>query len=154
MPQSNRRVPFSVLVDHSDDRVLMALSGDLGLETQEQFEEGVRGLEGQPVRSLVVDLNGVTNMDSTGAFLLLDLYQRIGSSASVTFEGGSPEIQSLFETAGLDRILPIQYPGGGRFASSGRALAERELSEDPSLSAALRPHAGLPRASLPPRHRR
>ena len=154
MPQANRRVPFRALVDRSDDRVLLALSGELGVEAQEQFEEYVRGLEGEPARSLVVDLSGLTFMDSTGAFLLLDLYQRLGSDVSITLEGGSPEIQSLFETAGLDRKLTIEYPEGGRFAGSGRALAERELSEDSSLSAALRPHAGLPSSSLRPRRKR
>jgi len=154
VPQANRRMPFRALVDRSDDRVLLALSGELLLDVQEQFEESVRGLEGESVRSLVVDLSGLTSMDSTGAFLLLDLYQRLGSGVSITLEGASPEIQSLFEAAGLDRILPIEYPGGGRFAGSGRVLAERELSEEPSLSAALRPHAGLPPTSLPPRRKR
>jgi anti-anti-sigma factor len=154
VPQANRRVPFRALVDRSDDRVLLALSGELSLEVQEQFEEGVRGLEGERARLLVIDLSGLTFMDSTGAFLLLDLYQRLGSGVSVTLEGGSPEIQSLFEAAGLDRKLPIEYPEGGRFAGSGRALAERELSEESSLSAALRPHAGLPPTLLPPRRKR
>jgi anti-anti-sigma factor len=154
VPQANRGVPFRALVDRSDDRVMLALSGELGLEAQAQFEEAVRGLEGEPVRSLVVDLSGLTFMDSTGAFLLLDLYKRVGSGVSVTLEGASPEIQSLFEAAGLDRILPIEYPQGSRFAGSGRVLAERELSEEPSLSAALRPHAGLPPTSLPPRRKR
>lgn len=154
MPQANSRVPFRALVDRSDDRVLLALSGELSLEVQAQFEEYVRGLEREPARSLVVDLSGLTSMDSTGAFLLLDLYQRLGSGVSITLEGGSPEIQSLFEAAGLDRKLPIEYPEGGRFAGSGRAFAERELSEDSSLSAALRPHAGLPPTSLPRRHKR
>ena len=153
MPRANRHVPFRSLIDRSDDRVLLALSGELSLDAQKQFEEGVQGLEGEPVRSLVVDLSGLTSMDSTGAFLLLDLYKRVGSGVSVTLEGASPEIQSLFEAAGLDRILPIEYPQGG-FAGSGRVLAERELSEEPSLSAALRPHAGLPPTSLPPRRKR
>lgn len=154
MPQDNQSVPFRVFVDRSDDRVMLALSGELCLDVQAQFEEGVRGLEGEPVRSLVVDLSGLTSMDSTGAFLLLDLYQRLGSGVSITLEGGSPEIQGLFEAAGLDRRLPIEYPEGGRFAGDGRALAERELSEDTSLSAALRPHAGLRPTALPPRHKR
>ena len=154
MPQANQGVPFRALVDRSDDRVMLALSGELSLGAQEQFEEGVRGLEGEPVRSLMVDLSGLTFMDSTGAFLLLDLYQRLGSGVSITLEGGSPEIQSLFEAAGLDRRLPIEYPEGGRFAGSGRALAEKELSEDSSLSAAMRPHAGLRPTSLPPRYKR
>lgn len=154
MPRANRHVPFRALIDRSDDHVLLALSGELSLEGQEKFEEGVRGLEAEPARSLVVDLSGLTSMDSTGAFLLLDLYKRVGSETSVTLEGASPEIQSLFEAAGLDRILPIEYPGGGRFAGSGRVLAERELSEEPSLSAALRPHAGLPPTSLSPRRKR
>ncbi len=154
MPQANQSVPFRALVDRSDDRVMLALSGELSLEAQEKFEEVVQGLEGEPGRSLVVDLSGLTSMDSTGAFLLLDLYKRVGSETSVTLEGASPEIQSLFEAAGLDRILPIEYPEGGRFAGSGRALAEKEFSEDQSLSAAMRPHAGLRPTSLPPRYKR
>jgi anti-anti-sigma factor len=154
VPRANRHVPFRALIDRSDDRVLLALSGELSLEVQEKFEEGVRGLQSEPARSLVVDLSGLTAMDSTGAFLLLDLYKRVGSEVSVTVEGASPEIQGLFEAAGLDRILPIEYPKGGRFAGTGRVLAERELSEEPSLSAALRPHAGLPPTSLPPRRKR
>jgi anti-anti-sigma regulatory factor len=57
------------------------------------------------VRTLVVDLSGLTFVDSTAAYLLLQLQHRFEGRATVTFEGGTRQTQNLLETAGLQGSL-------------------------------------------------
>ena len=75
-PSAGDRMPFRALIDHTGDRVLLALSGEFTIEAGQRFEEAVEEIERAPVSDLIVDLSGITFMDSTGAFLLLEAYKR------------------------------------------------------------------------------
>src|SRR5947208_4815203 len=108
------QLPFSIRVDREGDKVFIALFGDFNLSYQGEFEEALSELDRERVTSVVVDLSGLTFMDSTGLFLLLNLWKRShGEETSIVFEGGSEEIQNLFEATGVDHVLPV--------ASSGRS---------------------------------
>jgi anti-anti-sigma regulatory factor len=125
-------VPFGMLVDRSADRVLVALTGEFTMQSGQRFEDGVREIEHLPVHVLVVDLSGLTFIDSTAAFLLLQLQHRFEGRATVTFEGGTPRTQALLQTAG--------FQGG---------LGESNPDHPPRHP----PQIGLPYPELPP-HRR
>lgn len=144
---------FDVLIDRSADRVLLALSGEFGVDAGEQFEQAVEELERERIGQLIVDLGGITFMDTTAAFLLLDLYNRFKANARVTFEGGSPEAQRMLEAAGLAGVLPIAFPGGAQPPPAPPGGPDHDWNADPGHPHHPHPYMGLPRRDMPPRHR-
>ena len=63
-PQATR-MPFGVLIDRNGDRVLLGLSGEFSADAGNRFEEAVAEIAREPVADLIVDLSGITFMDST-----------------------------------------------------------------------------------------
>ena len=145
-PEVNDHLPFRVLVDCNGDHVLIALSGEFGVDSRRQVDEALGELDREHVGMLVVDLSGVTFMDSTALLILVQLYRRYRDSATVSIEGGSPEIHTQFENSGLDRVMPIEYP------DAGRHLAQK-WGDDPTHPLRRHPHMGLPHPTLPKRRR-
>ena len=147
-PSASERAPFGVLIDRSGDRVLLALSGELGVDSGRRFEEAVAEVGRERVGQLIVDIGGISFIDTTGAFLLLELFNRFKTDARVTFEGGSPQVQRMFETAGLGGVLPGTAPSP---ASHGAP------DDDWTVSHGHQRHShsyiGLPRRDMPPRQR-
>jgi anti-sigma B factor antagonist len=148
---ASERTPFSVLIDRSGDRVLLALSGEFAVDAGKRFEEAVEEVERERVAQLIVDLGGITFMDTTAAFLLLDLYNRFKANARVTFEGGSPQVQRMFEASGLGAALPIGFPGAPQQAPHGGP--DQDWSANPTHPHHAHPYIGLPRRDMPPRRR-
>ena len=121
------QLPFSIRVDREGDKVFIALFGDFNLSYQGEFEEALSELDRERVTSVVVDLSGLTFMDSTGLFLLLNLWKRCHREGiGIVFEGGSQEIQDLFEVTAMDQILPVVPPGGS--STTGRRGSSAQLS--------------------------
>ena len=110
-PDTSARMPFGVLINRNGNHVLLGLSGEFSSEAGSRFEEAIEEISREPVADLIVDLSGITYMDSSGAFLLYELYKRFSGQANVMLEGGSGEIQRIFESAGLIGVLPIAFPG-------------------------------------------
>jgi anti-anti-sigma factor len=149
---ASERMPFGVLIDRSADRVLLALSGEFGVDAGKRFEEAVEEVEREPIAQLIVDLGGITFMDTTAAFLLLDLYNRFKSRARVTFEGGSPQVQRMCEASGLAAALPIGFPGAGQPAAP-HGGPDQDWNANPAHPHHGHPYIGLPRREMPPRRR-
>jgi anti-anti-sigma regulatory factor len=99
------------------------------MEHGRRFEEGLQEVAQEAVHELVVDLSGLTFIDSTAAYLLLQLQHRF--EGRVSFEGGTRQTQGLLQTAGLR----------GSMGQSNTDVARHP------------PPIGLPHPMLPP-HRR
>jgi len=101
------------------------LRGELDLHTAHLFKEGVEGRLGGPVRHLVVNLAGLTFIDSSGLGALLGrlrwLRERGGRMALVGTRG---RIQGVLELSGLARLVPLF-----RGERSAAAAVEREGGE-------------------------
>jgi len=124
---SGGQLLLSITVDREGDKVFIALAGDLSLSSQAEFEEKLRELYRERVMSVLVDLSSLTFMDSTGLFLLLNLWKRCHREGiGIVFEGGSQEIQDLFEVTAMDQILPVVPPGGS--STTGRRGSSAQLS--------------------------
>ncbi len=83
---------------------------------------------------IVLDLAGVTHMDSTGLGVLVGVQRRLPASGAIAVAGARPGVQSLFELTGLDRTFKL-------FPTVEAAAAE--------LSAPAAPRPGLsPDAAL------
>jgi len=145
------RAPFDVLVDKMGDRVLLALTGEFGVDSGGRFEAAVEDLEQSSVEELTVDLSGVTSIDSTGVFLLLDAYKRFSAGARVNFEGATPQVQRSFESVGMGSVLTVPLGGGANPAGGHMPGPAHDVASAPG-----HPHhsdIGLPHPELPPRRR-
>jgi anti-anti-sigma factor len=152
-PTTSARMPFGVLIDRNGDRVLLGLSGDFSADAGKRFEEAVEEIAREPVANLIVDLSGITFMDQSSAFLLYELYKRFSGHAKVMFEGGSAEIQGLFESAGLTAVLPIAFPGAAHQSTSPGGGPDHDWTVDPTHPHHAVPYVGIPRPGMGPRFR-
>ena len=152
-PSAGDRMPFRALIDHTGDRVLLALSGEFTLEAGQQFEQALDEIGRAPVTDLIVDLSGITFVDSNAAFLLFEAYKRFSPRATVMFEGGSAEMQRIFETAGLTAVLPIAFPGVAHPSTAPAGGTDHDWTVNPTHPHHGVPYIGIPRPGMPPRHR-
>lgn len=101
------------------DRAVLSLRGELDLSTVPEAEEVLERLESEAGSStLVVDLQGLTFMDSTGLRFLLAAYERgRRSDRRLLLVRGNEPVQRVFRLTQLDERLtfvddPDAVPGG------------------------------------------
>jgi anti-anti-sigma factor len=150
---TSARMPFGVLINRNGNRVLLGLSGEFSSEGGSRFEEAIEEISHEPVADLIVDLSGITYMDASGAYLLYELYKRFRGQANVMIEGGSGEIQRIFESAGLIGVMPIAFPGAAHPSSFPAAGPDHDWRGDPGHPHRAVPYVGLPRPGMWPRRR-
>ena len=87
----------------------LALSGDLDMSATFVLEPVLdRLLAGAP-SELVLDLAGVPFVDSSGLGLLIATHERTtDADVAMAITGAGPEIQRVFQIAGLDGVLPVR----------------------------------------------
>jgi anti-sigma B factor antagonist len=104
---------FHIEVDREDSVARVRPVGDLDLATVGDLDARLEQLRAQGVRQLVLDLRGLTFMDSTG----LSLTARWSAEAArdgfdFGLVRGSRPIRRLFELTGMDSRLPFVEPDG------------------------------------------
>ena len=105
------RPQFSVeLVHAGDDVAVIALSGEVDIYSAPQFKETlVSGID-EGARRIIVDLTGVTFIDSTALGVLVSGAKRVRPlNGSLDIVCDDENITRIFEITGLDRIFGI-YP--------------------------------------------
>jgi anti-sigma B factor antagonist len=98
--------PFRVLVDVEDRAALVRLSGELDMSTSGGIYSALARLAGENPDRLVIDLRGVTFMDSTGLRALLDAHgwaARRGWQFALV--RGPRQVQRVFEIVALEEVL-------------------------------------------------
>jgi anti-sigma B factor antagonist len=89
---------------------VIAVSGEVDLYAGPDFRRHVRAVIESGKRRLVVDLSHVRFMDSTGLGVLFSALKRLRSlDGGLAIVSDDPQIYSLFEVVGLERVLAI-YP--------------------------------------------
>ena len=94
-----------------ENRCLTAsLSGELDHHrAREVMEELDRQIELELPRQLVVDMGGVTFMDSSGIAVLLRAYRRMAQlEGSMTVTNVPDQAERVFRAAGLHRIIKFE----------------------------------------------
>lgn len=88
-------------------RLLITLSGDIDIATADdlgrQIAAGMEAGTGAAV-DVVIDLSGVTFMDTSGIALLIDV---ANAAASIQLRDPSNQVRRVIEAAGLTSILPM-----------------------------------------------
>jgi anti-anti-sigma factor len=102
-------VGVEVETEQRDDGVRVAISGDLDVASAPTVEERLVELE-QPggLPDLVLDLRGLSFIDSTGLSLLINTDSRVRKAGRhVTIVSGRGAPRRLLETTGLTRRLDV-----------------------------------------------
>ena len=104
--------PFSCQVKPERNHVVVAPRGELDMATVGAVEQELRQLRGAGFGHIILDLGGLTFMDSSG----LHLVTRWAAEASedgfeFELEPGTPAVQRVFELASMTEMLPFRNRG-------------------------------------------
>jgi anti-sigma B factor antagonist len=90
------------------DAVITRLSGILSLETVHTFIEAMRP---EPAAHLILDMSGVTFLDSAGVGALVSLFvSRRNKGKTLAVTALTTQGNAVLQVAGLTKLLPI-FPG-------------------------------------------
>lgn len=88
----------------SNGLLVVRLTGKLSLETVHNFIETMRP---EPAGSVVLDMSGVTFLDSAGVGALVSLFvSRRNQGKSFAVAALTQQGQAIFQVAGLTKLLP------------------------------------------------
>ena len=103
---SSTPAPFDVTVEQQDARVLLRATGELDLSTVPTLERALAALDdGAPAG--VLDLSGVTFMDSSGLRLLIIATERAQAAGRELSIIASPAVSLVVDQVGLRSTLPL-----------------------------------------------
>lgn len=126
-PSVAKTVSFRVEVDPGDATVVAPV-GELDIVTVEKLDGTLRQAIDCGCRHLVLDLRGLSFMDSQGIHLVMrwnSLAERFGIRFNVV--QGGPAIRRLFEIVGLLDQLPFYAPDGDEFESQASLVFDSRL---------------------------
>ena len=88
---------------------LVTVTGEIDVESCGLLRDGLlRVVTDENDRCLVVNLSGVSFMDSTGLGVLVGVWRRLAARrGSLALASPSGQVQRLLRTAGLTKILPV-----------------------------------------------
>lgn len=91
-----------------EDRAILRLTGEVDLATAPRFRERLIELVEAGERQIVVDLDGVVFLDSTGLGVLVGGLKRLrANGGELGLVCSNPTILRVFEITGLDRVFSI-----------------------------------------------
>lgn len=110
--------PFEVTIQQRGGAVHVALSGELDISTAQRLEDDLRRVEAERPDLLVLDLQGLSFMDSTGLRLLIMADSRAREAGRrLAIVKGNEMVQRVMRLTRLDERLDlIEDPGA---ATSG-----------------------------------
>jgi anti-sigma B factor antagonist len=99
---------LTIASEREGDTYVIALTGELDLATADAFERVLLRAEATDARSIVVDLSGLSFMDSTGIRLMLSADARSRADGHrLTLLRGPAAVQRVFELTATTDLLPF-----------------------------------------------
>jgi anti-sigma B factor antagonist len=99
---------FEVETGELGDAVHVTLSGDLDLSTAKRAEQAIEDAERSGHKTVVIDLRGLSFMDSTGLRVLVSADKRARrSNRRTVIVQGPAAVRRVFEITRLDERLEI-----------------------------------------------
>jgi anti-sigma B factor antagonist len=104
----------SLRVEQQVDSTMVTLYGEFDLSCDGPFQEELDRIVSDETAHLVLDLRGLTFMDSTGLWMLiaLDGTARHGSFELIVLCSSDGPVRRLLRETGLDGVLPVVDPLG------------------------------------------
>lgn len=103
-----RHPNFSVMTEISGLERRVRASGELDIAARDALELALTAAEAQGTGHVVLDLRGVSFMDSAGVHAAVDSERRCkASGASLRVVPGSDRVQRLFRLTGTETLLPF-----------------------------------------------
>ncbi|MDQ6804271.1 MAG: STAS domain-containing protein [Actinomycetota bacterium] len=100
--------PFSIQIDEAGDTVTIEFEGELDIATTAGADSELRRVEQSGARVIVLDLRGLTFMDSTGLRLLVSADARARDGVHrLAIVRGPAAVQRVLELTGLDARLDV-----------------------------------------------
>ncbi|MBL3669152.1 STAS domain-containing protein [Streptomyces sp. M2CJ-2] len=99
---------FHISHREEDDWTVVEIHGEIDIHTVPRIRDHVVHRLETGHRRLVVDLAGMTFMDSTGLWLLVGIRKRIRSrTGDLRLVITNPEVLRIFHVTGLHQVFPI-----------------------------------------------
>jgi anti-sigma B factor antagonist len=100
--------PFGMTSAREGDVHAIRLFGELDLASAGAVQAELERAEAGDARSLLLDLSGLTFMDSTGVRLVVTAHARSRADADrLALVRGPAAVQRVFEICGVDGLLPF-----------------------------------------------
>jgi anti-anti-sigma factor len=100
---------LGVTTSRDGDRAVVALTGELDVNTATQLADALGDLAGEKLVSVVVDVGRLTFVDSTGLRVILAGRESLqAEGATLTLEGASGVVERVLEMTGLRGLLAQQ----------------------------------------------
>lgn len=116
---------FEVSVEERGDRTVVACSGEIDLMTAAEFRTTLTDLIVEGRVHLVIDLLGVTFVDSSGLGVLVAARRRARTvKGSLSLVATHPTVLRVLHVTALDRVFPIHE------------TLEEALAADPTVETA------------------
>ena len=95
-------------VTERDGCSVLAVSGEVDVATVPRLREQLHGLVAQGSNRIIVDLDGVDFLDSTGLGVLVGALKRVRSNdGELSLVCTQPRIRKVFEVTGLTKVFSL-----------------------------------------------
>lgn len=95
-------------VTERDGAAVLAVSGEVDVATVPRLREQLHGLVAQGTNRIIVDLDGVDFLDSTGLGVLVGALKRVRSNdGELALVCTQPRIRKVFEVTGLTKVFSL-----------------------------------------------
>lgn len=102
---------FGITVERNGASTRIAPAGELDIATTPALERAILEATAEPGAALVLDLRGLTFMDSTGLRTLAQTSARAEEHGfELSIWRGSEQIERVLEISGLGALLPLEDP--------------------------------------------
>ena len=98
---------LKISCERDGDVYAICPSGELDLSTADLLQRELERLEASDPRWILLDLSGLTFIDSTGVRLLLSAHARSRDSDRLTMLRGSAAVQRVLQLTGVADLLPF-----------------------------------------------
>jgi anti-sigma B factor antagonist len=104
-------IRFSARLTKDSEGGVLTLEGELDLETAPEFDRQLDRIHTTEVTRVLIDLSGVTFMDSTGLSSIVRASRFAESNGhSLVLRRGPRQVQRLFELTGIESRLTFEGP--------------------------------------------
>ena len=102
-----KRLNFSVVTEISGDHRRVRPNGELDIAAREELDMALAAAESTGVGDVVLDLRGVSFMDTAGVHAAVESDRRCRQTGrALRVVPGSERVQRLFRLTGSDALLP------------------------------------------------